>query len=84
MKTVCGMADGLNLCCAALDADEMHATRMRLDYILGNELASRMMRVRSAAVVTKDTDMLSDHYPIECQIDVELPGLAKGMQAASH
>ncbi|KAJ3187416.1 hypothetical protein HDU85_006704 [Gaertneriomyces sp. JEL0708] len=43
--------------------DKMHAVRMRLDYVLGNQEVAR--RTRSCRVArTAETGKLSDHYPV--------------------
>jgi endonuclease/exonuclease/phosphatase family metal-dependent hydrolase len=49
----------------AVNADKMHAARMRLDYMLANAaLAPAAGPARP--LHTADTDRLSGHYPIEC------------------
>jgi endonuclease/exonuclease/phosphatase family metal-dependent hydrolase len=55
---------------AALDADEMHAAAMRLDYMLGNALTASMLVAPATAVATPESGMLSDHYPVQCVIEL--------------
>jgi endonuclease/exonuclease/phosphatase family metal-dependent hydrolase len=46
----------------------MHASPMRLDYMLGNSLAASMVATPAHSLVTEQTGILSDHYPVECVI----------------
>jgi endonuclease/exonuclease/phosphatase family metal-dependent hydrolase len=55
----------------ALDADEMHASPMRLDYMLGNPLAASMLVTPAHTLVSQHTGILSDHYPVECVLTLE-------------
>jgi len=60
--------DGGHTVPTSITDDKMHAVPMRLDYILANDAALRLLpRTR---IVTGDvTAMLSDHYPVECRWD---------------
>jgi endonuclease/exonuclease/phosphatase family metal-dependent hydrolase len=59
-----------------LDADEMHAATMRLDYILANRFVRPLRSAR--AIVNEDTCRLSDHYPVVAEFRVTSRAVARG------
>lgn len=59
-----------------LDADEMHAATMRLDYILANRFVRPLRSAR--AIVNEDTCRLSDHYPVLAEFHVTSGAGARG------
>lgn len=58
-----------------IHTDDMHAAKMRLDYILVNSiLASKTLHASKAAPVRdRETDWLSDHYPVSCTLTFHRP-----------
>ncbi|KAJ3035254.1 hypothetical protein HDV00_004114 [Rhizophlyctis rosea] len=51
-----------------LEVDAMHATKMRLDYVFGNDRVARDVR-RCGVLRTGETEVLSDHYPVVLEFD---------------
>lgn len=52
-----------------VNADFMHATKLRLDYIMGNEHARRASLSAAAVLNNEETSVLSDHFPITITFD---------------
>lgn len=50
-----------------LNQDPMHVARMRLDYFMANTAMLRLTP-RASIIHDRGVEMLSDHYPIECEI----------------
>ncbi|TPX61946.1 hypothetical protein PhCBS80983_g00832 [Powellomyces hirtus] len=54
----------------ALDVDDMHAVKMRLDYAFGNSTIRDRFKCTAAIVRTDETALLSDHYPLLLTVSV--------------
>jgi endonuclease/exonuclease/phosphatase family metal-dependent hydrolase len=52
-----------------VNTDAMHAARLRLDFILGNEKAHSALISNAVALKDQTTSALSDHFPIFVSFD---------------
>lgn len=52
----------------AANNDSAHALPMRIDYMMGNDAFIKTWHYEIRVIRTPATDMLSDHYPVECKL----------------
>lgn len=61
-----------------INTDLMHATKLRLDYIFGNDRARSMLLSKAASIKDEITPNVSDHYPVHLKFEaVDLPGASR-------
>lgn len=52
----------------AMNKDSAHALPMRLDYMMANAAFTEAWNSEMRVIRTQETDLLSDHYPLMCQL----------------